>query len=186
MADCYDSEDYENDPKVRFSDVHNFKLKNLTFSKYDNEDEDEGEIINILDFDISNVSVECNRKGDFKILYDNKPLKMKIISFCVLVKIGKDLKIKKYIKIKNRKNFWKKIWEVFLAIQEKVYEKLISLKFFAYSMKVLLECDEPLPMNTLNYFQDCIIYFEKVVHLPTKNYDYFVKSTIIKSKIFCS
>ena len=39
MADCYDSEDYENDSKVRFvSDVHNFKLKNLTFSKYDNED----------------------------------------------------------------------------------------------------------------------------------------------------
>ena len=120
MADCYDSEDYENDPKIRFvSDVHNFKLNNLTFSKYDNKDEDEGEIINILDFDISNVSVECNRKGDFKILYDNKPLKMKIISFCVLVKIGKDLKIKKYIKIKNRKNFGKKNWEVFLAITRK-------------------------------------------------------------------
>ena len=35
-------------------DVHNFKLKNLTFSKYNKENEDVDEIINILDFDISN------------------------------------------------------------------------------------------------------------------------------------
>ena len=72
------------------SDIHNFKLKNLTFSKYNDENEDEDEITNILDFDMSKVSVESNEKGDFKILYDNKLLKINIISFCSLVKRDKD------------------------------------------------------------------------------------------------
>ena len=72
------------------SDIHNFKLKNLTFSKYNDENEDEDEITNILDFDMSKVSVESNEKGDFKILYDNKLLKINIIPFCSLVKRDKD------------------------------------------------------------------------------------------------
>ena len=73
-------------------DVHNFKLKSLTFSKYNKENEDEDEIINILDFDISKVSVESIGNNDFKILFDKKPLKIKIISLCGLVKRSKDLK----------------------------------------------------------------------------------------------
>ena len=73
-------------------DVHNFKLKNLTFSKYNKENEDEDEIISILDFDISKVSDESIGNGDFKILFDKKPLKIKIISLCGLVKRSKDLK----------------------------------------------------------------------------------------------
>ena len=186
IADCYDSDNYENDSKVRFvSDVHNFKLKILTFSKYNNENEDKDEIINVLDFDISKVSVESIAKDDFKILYNSKPLKIKIISFCGLVKTTKDLKINKYIKIKNRLESIK-TWEVLHAIYEKVYEKLNSFRFFVDSVKVMLEIDEQFPMNTLNYVEDCIIYFEKVPYLPSKNYDYLVKSKTIKSNIFCS
>ena len=68
------------DSNVGFvSDIHNFKLKNLTFSKYNDENEDEDEITNILDFDMSKVSVESNEKDDFKIFYDNKLLKINII-----------------------------------------------------------------------------------------------------------
>ena len=73
---------------------------------------------------------DCSRKGDFKILYHDKPLKIKIISFCGLVKRGKDLKGNKYIKIKNRLASIK-TWEVFHAIHENVYEKLNLFKFFA-------------------------------------------------------
>ena len=79
------------DSNVGFvSDIHNFTLKNLTFSKYNDENEDEDEITNILDFDMSKVSVESNEKDDFKIFYDNKLLKINIISFCSLVKRDKD------------------------------------------------------------------------------------------------
>ena len=89
---------------------------------YNDENEDEDEITNILDFDMSKVSVESNKKGDFKILYDNKLLKINIILFCSLVKRDNGLKRNKYIKIKNRPASIK-IWKVFHTIHEKVYEK---------------------------------------------------------------
>ena len=67
MADCYD--------------IHNFNLKSLTFSKCSDKNEGEDEIINILDFNVPKVYVESKNRGDFEILYYNKPLKIKITLF---------------------------------------------------------------------------------------------------------
>ena len=33
-------------------------------------------------------------------------------------------------------------------------------------------------MNTLNYFEDCKKYFEEVLYLPSRNYDYYIESKI--------
>ena len=156
MTDSYDWDDYENDSKIGFIiDVHNFKFNNLTFSKYNKENEDEDQIINILDFDISNICVESIGKGNVKILYDNKPLKIKVISFCGLVKKDKDIKRNKFIKFKNRLASIK-IWKLFRVIHE-----LNSFKFFTDSMKVLNECEEWLPMYNICW-GSCIFTKQKL------------------------
>ena len=185
MTDCYHSDDYDNDSKVKFlSDVHNFKFKKINFCKHNIKKEDKDEITNIFNFDISKVSVESNAEDDFKILYDNKTLKIKIISFCGLAKSVKDLKRNKYFKIKNRLASMK-IWEVFCNIHKKFYETLNFLKLFVDSMKVILECDERLLMYTLNCFEDCKTYFGLVAHLPSKICN-FVKYKRKNADTFCS
>ena len=140
------------------SDIHNFKLKNLTFSKYNDENEDEDEITNILNFDMSKVSVESNEKGDFKILYDNKLLKINIISFCSLVKRDKDQKEISTSKLRIDLQVLK-FGKYFTLYLKKFMKKLNSFKFTADSMKVTLERDEELPLNTLNYSEDYSNYF---------------------------
>ena len=53
----------EMDSNVGFvSDIHNVKLKNLTFSIYNDENEDEDEITNILDFDMSKFLLNLTKK----------------------------------------------------------------------------------------------------------------------------
>ena len=76
-----------------------YELKNLTFSKY--EKKDLGSVINILDFDSENVDIK-EIGENVLILYDNKPLLLKIIAFCGIIKRGKHFVRNRNVKVRNQ------------------------------------------------------------------------------------
>ena len=83
MADCLDSDSYEEDLKINL--VHNefndtASLKDLTFTGYD-YDLNNQKIVSTLDFDRSNASIESTGGKNFKALFDNKPFFISIKTF---------------------------------------------------------------------------------------------------------
>ena len=54
-----------------------------------------------------------------------------------------------------------------------------SLAFFAEPIRVLSECDERLPQKPLIYFEDCVIFFDKVMRKSFGNY-YFTDSKVVQ------
>ena len=86
MVDCRDSNLYEEDCLVhRVHCEDETELKDLTFSSY-NYDLSNQEIVPLLKFDMSKVSITNLEDHNFKILYDDKPVLVRIKAFCALVK----------------------------------------------------------------------------------------------------
>ena len=92
-------------------------------------------------------------------------------------KKGKDLTKNKYIKVRNPIAS-SKLWDVFSSIEAH------SLAFFADAIKILLECDQRLPLNRLIYFEDCVIFFDYffdcVIFFVTKVTEDFGCLSIVK------
>ena len=137
----------------------------------------------VLELDRWKISIERTDDNNFKILCDNKPFFVSIKTFCGLMKKGKDLTKNKYIKIKNRLDS-AKLWDVFSGIEGWICQEAQSIASFADATKVLLECDQRLPLNRLIYSEDCIIFFDQVLTNVTENYDYIIDCKVIKSAIF--
>ena len=85
MANCYDSDSYEEDNNVILKLLFRkkYELKDLTFSKY--EQKRLNKIIKILDFDCEKLEIK-EIGENFIVLYDNKPLLLEIKGFCISVK----------------------------------------------------------------------------------------------------
>ena len=88
MADCLDSDGYEEDLKITL--VHNefndtASLTNLTVTGY-YYDLNNQKIVPILDFDRSKASIERTDDKKFEVSFDNKPFFVGIIAFCALIK----------------------------------------------------------------------------------------------------
>ena len=85
MANCYDSDSYEEDNNVILKLLFRkkYELKDLTFSKY--EQKRLNKIIKILDFDCEKLEIK-EIGENFIVLYDNKPLLLEIKAFCGSVK----------------------------------------------------------------------------------------------------
>lgn len=90
MANCYDSDSYEEDNNVQLHLLFwkKYELKNWTFSK-DEQKKFNNEVIS-LDFDKEKLEIKQIGKY-FSILYDNKPLQLKIKIFCQIIKQSKVL-----------------------------------------------------------------------------------------------
>ena len=103
MVDCRESDSYEEDSlwqKVRYSNNDEGNLKDLTFIGY-HYCLGKQDIVPIVKFDMSKLSITKLKDYNVKILYNNKPLFVGIKALCVLVKKGKDFTRNRYIKIKN-------------------------------------------------------------------------------------
>ena len=88
MADCLDSDGYEEDLKINL--VHNefndtASLTNLTVTGY-YYDLNNQKIVPILDFDRSKASIERTDDKKFEVSFDNKPFFVGIIAFCALIR----------------------------------------------------------------------------------------------------
>ena len=88
MADCLDSDGYEEDLKITL--VHNefndtASLTNLTVTGY-YYDLNNQKIVPILDFDRSKASIERTDDKKFEVSFNNKPFFVGIIAFCALIK----------------------------------------------------------------------------------------------------
>ena len=88
MADCLDSDGYEEDLKITL--VHNefndtASLTNLTVTGY-YYDLNNQKIVPILDFDRSKASIERTDDKKFEASFDNKPFFVCIIAFCALIR----------------------------------------------------------------------------------------------------
>ena len=163
IVDCRDSDSY------------------LTFTAYD-YDLSKQEIVPILKFDMSKLSITKLEDHNFKILYDNKPLFVGIKAFCALANKGKDFARNRYIKVKNPLAS-RRHWDAFCKINSETCYEIHSSAFFADPMKVLLECDERLPQKELIYFEDCVIFFDKVITKASGHY-YFTDCKAVQFKVF--
>ena len=97
MANCYDSDNDVNKSSTEFNFSKfgsNYKIKDLTFSKAENNND---LITNILDFEEVKLSVLQAQKGVFEILFNNKPCKIR----------SKDLQLQKEVKISKETNILK-------------------------------------------------------------------------------
>ena len=89
MVNCWDSYSYkeDNDQKLYLLFWKKYGLKDLTFSKYKQQQLQNA--INILDF--NSEKVELKEIGEtFLSLFDNKPLVLKIKAFCGITRRGKN------------------------------------------------------------------------------------------------
>ena len=157
----------------------------MTFTG-NNYDLHKQEVVPILKFDRSKFSIKKLEDNNFKILSSNKLLFVSIKAFCALVKRGRDFTRNKYIKVKNPL-VSSKLWDVFSNIHLETCYKACSIAFFYRvneGIKVLLERNEKLPHKKTIFFEDCIIFFGKVITKAFDNFYYFVNYKVIKSKMF--
>ena len=184
MVDCRDSDSYDKDSlrrRIHCGRNDEANLKDLTFTAYD-YDLSKQEIVPILKFDMSKLSITKLEDHNFKILYDNKPLFVGIKAFCALANKGKDFARNRYIKVKNPLAS-RRHWDAFCKINSETCYETHSSAFFADPMKVLLECDERLPQKELIYFEDCVIFFDKVITKASGHY-YFTDCKAVQFKVF--
>ena len=183
MANCYDSDSYEEDNNVILKLLFGkkYELKDLTFSKY--EQKQLNKIIKILDFDCEKLEIK-EIGENFIVFYDNKPLLLEIKPFCGSIKRRNHLIRKKNVKIMNQLASVK-ICEV-ATIHSKVCEKKNNVTFFVDPLSVLMECDQRLAMNQQHYFEDVIIDFEKIIceNKLLDVCDYWVKTTRKSKMLF--
>ena len=184
MVDCRESDSYEEDSlwqKVRYSNNDEGNLKDLTFIGY-HYCPGKQDIVPIVKFDMSKLSITKLKDYNVKILYNNKPLFVGIKALFVLVKKGKDFTRNRYIKIKNPLASTR-LWDYFCKIYSETCYQTHLLAFFADPMKVLLECDKLLPPNVLMHFEECVIFFDKEIIKAFGNY-YFTDCKVVQSKDF--
>lgn len=102
MANCCNSDNYENDLKVEFDMAHdfsNYTMNDLAFCKA--EDNENDIIINIADFVVDRVSTVEAENRNFKVFYNAEPFKIKIKVFSGIIKRGKNYIRNIYVKVMN-------------------------------------------------------------------------------------
>ena len=86
----------------------------------------------------------------------------------------------RYIKVKNPLASTR-LWNIFCKIHSEICYEMHLLASFADPMKVLLECDERLPQKKIIYFEDCVVFFDKVIKAFGNHY--FTDCKVVQSKV---